>query len=245
MERLTLRQQEVTEIIRAVNSGQTEPYQCRLEDGELYAVKGRNATPSGLISEAVSAMLGQRLGLPIPDFCTCQIPRDLLESAADANVRVSLGAGVCFASHWVQPADVFNLSMVAKVGDRMLAEIYVFDHWIKNGDRSLTPKGGNVNLLFSLADEALVAFDHNLAFSDTHCQSDLEVHVGRASWRRAKDLTGFQASMKTRLSGLLEIIDTLSEDLPPVWIDDAPDMPSRILDCLKRVETQKFWDELG
>lgn len=241
----TLYQQEVTEIIRAVNSGQTEPYQCRLEDGELYAVKGRNATPRGLIAEAVSAILGQRFGLPIPDFCACQIPRDLLESTTDPNVNRSLGAGICFASHWVQPADVFNLSMVKKVGDSILAEIYVFDHWIENGDRSLTPKGGNVNLLFSLADEALIAFDHNLAFSESHCHSHLEVHVGRASWRRAKNLTGFQASVKARMLELLAIAASLSDNLPREWIDDAPDMPDRILKALSRIETQEFWDELG
>jgi hypothetical protein len=240
-----LRHQFVNEIIRPINSGQTEPYQCRLDDGELYAVKGRNATPSGLIAEAISARLGKRLGLPIPDFCTCQIPADLLANAPDQNVQRSLGSETCFASHWVEPADVFNLAMIKRVGDTTLAKVYVFDHWIMNGDRSLTPKGGNVNLLFALSTEELIAFDHNLAFSDSHRASDLEVHVGRASWKRVKQLPTFRRAMETKMTELLGVAMEVMEELPMDWLEAAPNMPQRVLAALERVKTEEFWDELG
>ncbi len=137
------------------------------------------------------------------------------------------------------------MPMIKKVGPVALAEIYVFDHWIENGDRTLTPMGENVNLLFSLPDERLIAIDHNLAFSDTHVDDDLSVHAGRGSWLKTKDLIGFRDKLEAKMKELTTSIDTLWEELPYAWTDEAPDMLERIKQGLARVEENEFWNELG
>ncbi|MEE4453738.1 HipA family kinase [Novosphingobium resinovorum] len=136
--------QEIVEIVRPTDSGVTQPYQCRLADDNLYAVKGRGATARGLMAEIACATLGRAIGLPIPDFCIGVMDEKLLEASGDSYVSSSLGAGECFASLWIEPTDVFSLSMKRHVDIKELAKLFVFDHWINNGDRTLTPMGGNV-----------------------------------------------------------------------------------------------------
>ena len=123
----------------------------------------------------------------------------MLAQLGDPEAVYAFSNEICFASSWVEPAEEFSLSMTKKVEDQILATIYVFDHWIKNGDRTLTPHGGNVNLLLDLNADSLVAFDHNLAFSDTYSPRELQGHVGRPSWQRVCDLVGFRERLAETL----------------------------------------------
>ena len=222
----------------------TQPYQCRLDDGNLYAVKGRQATHRGLIAEVIAASLGQRIGLPIPEFSICEVSRVLSEHDSRSVALRALGTEPCFASSWVEPSEVFGLSMAKLVGDELLAQIYIFDHWIRNGDRTLTPRGGNVNLLMSLADDQLIAFDHNLAFSPSHDNDDLSLHVGRSAWSRAKNMPGFRDRFTTQGLKALADYDQIFDQLPEEWLVEIPDIKKEISIALDRISADAFWTEL-
>lgn len=71
---LAIDQRLVREIIAPTSSGMTQPYLCRLSDDQLYAVKGKRAQAHGLLAEVYAAVLGQALGLPIPDYAGRHTP---------------------------------------------------------------------------------------------------------------------------------------------------------------------------
>lgn len=182
---------QVVEIIQPLRSGHTQPYQCRLEDNQVYAVKGRGALPEGLLAEVCAASLGQAMGLPIPSFVTADIPTRLINASGDAEVARSLGSGLGFASLWRNACEPLTPTIRDRQSPELLATLYAFDHWIANGDRSLGEEDGNPNLLFDLVDKKLIAFDHNLAFSAGYDASELSVHAGRRSWLALGRSAGF------------------------------------------------------
>ncbi len=182
---------QVVEIIRPLKSGMTQPYQCRLEDDQLYAVKGLGALPEGLLSEVCAASLGKAMGLPIPDFVIAEIPASLIRVSGDAEVSRSLGVGTGFASHWQNACEPLTPTIRDRQRPEFLATLYAFDHWIANGDRSLGDEEGNPNLLYSLTDKKLVVFDHNLAFSTSYRAAELAFHAGRRSWQAIGGSGGF------------------------------------------------------
>jgi hypothetical protein len=58
--------------------------------------------------------------------------------------------------------------------------LLVFDWWVENADRSLSPHGGNPNLLWRASENKLLVIDHNLAFdADFDEASFFTTHVFR------------------------------------------------------------------
>jgi hypothetical protein len=61
-----------------------------------------------------------------------------------------LGAGLCFASCQLPHAQEFSISMADRVFADLATDVLVFDWWVRNDDRKLTPLGGNPNLLWDV-----------------------------------------------------------------------------------------------
>lgn len=235
----------VVEIIRPTKSGHTQPYQCKLEDEQNYAVKGRGALTEGLLAEVSAAVLGQAMGLPIPDFVIAEIPKSLIISSGDCELRSSLGEGLGFASLWQNYCAPLTPTIRDDQSRTFLAKLYAFDHWIANGDRSLGDQEGNPNLLYQLADRRLVVFDHNLAFSPRYSAEELAYHAGRRSWstigKDGKFLSGLYDAMQIARREL----DAALRYLPDEWIDERPNFIETMHATLDRVMTKRFWAELG
>lgn len=234
----------VTEILGPIESGATEPFRCRLEDEQLYAVKGRGALVSGLISEAVCAELGRRLGLPIPEWSLVEVPEELVDAVSDPLFQRAIGAGTAFGSLWIEPAIPLSRASVTGSDSRCLALIYAFDHWVMNGDRTLTELGGNPNLLLDLKSKTIVAIDHNLAFSSRYTPIDLQTHAGRDRWLDANRDMLFKDACRARFVELLPDVPAILDALPEEWADAAPGSAQHILDCLDRAQSDAFWDEM-
>ncbi|WP_448662244.1 HipA family kinase [Sphingomonas sp. CJ20] len=235
----------MVEIIRPIKSGQTQPYQCRLEDDQIYAVKGRGALPEGLLSEVCAASLGQAMGLPIPDFVIAEIPAVLIETATDPEVSRYLGIGTGFASHWRNACEPLTPTIRDRQSPEFLATLYAFDHWIANGDRSLGDEDGNPNLLYDLTDKKLVAFDHNLAFSTTYNAAELAVHAGRRSWQAIGRSSGFIPRLLQKMQIARLAFNALVNELPHEWVEDRPGFTLAAAAMLDRCDTPEFWAELG
>lgn len=236
---------QVVEIIRPLNSGRTEPYQCRLEDEQLYAVKGRGALPEGLLAEVCAAVLGQAMGLPIPDFVVAEIPEALIRASADPQLSASLGAGLGFASNWQNACEPLTPTIRDRQSPTFLATLYAFDHWIANGDRSLGDEDGNPNLLYNLTEKRLIAFDHNLAFSVGYDAAELAYHAGRRGWQAVGRRDGFVSNLLEKMKVARLAFDALVADLPYEWVEARPGFAVAAADVLDRCYTPGFWAELG
>lgn len=234
----------VQEIVEKIASGITEPYLCRLNDERLYALKGRQALARGLIAEIVCAQLGTRIGLPIPEFAVASVDIELISASGDDDFNYAVGPGCAFASLWRDSTIPINRSWLQRIDRSTLARVYVFDHWIRNGDRTLTELGGNPNLLIDLASDTLVVIDHNLAFSNTYDPSELQLHACRQAWLdEAADLV-FKQECEASMAASLADIPAIFTSLPAQWHDAEPDMETEIVSILNRFRNPEFWDEL-
>ncbi|MBX7492849.1 hypothetical protein K3163_06485 [Qipengyuania sp. 1NDW9] len=235
----------VTEVIDPIVSGMTEPFRCRLSDDNLYAVKGRQALIRGLISEAVCAHLARRIGIPIPDFVIAHVDHGLIAAAEDPQFARSIGEGYAFASIWIEPTQPLPQSLIPSLDRRLLATIYAFDHWVKNGDRSLTEYGGNPNLLIELETNSLIAIDHNLAFSPTYTPAELEVHACRNAWLDERQNMVFRDECKTNFDNAMEGLGRFIDGLPEDWLEAEEGLVDEIGSSLARASSDMFWDEMG
>lgn len=236
----------VTEIIRPTSSGETRPFQCRLEDDQMYAVKGRAAFQYGLCAELISALLAKAVDLPVPDFVIAVVPPLLIQSSPIPGVLHSLGAGPAFGSKWHDGAKPVSPAVRDRADAKLLATLYAFDHWIGNGDRSLGDDAGNPNLLVNLAEDELIVFDHNLAFFDlTYGVQDLPGHIGSRCWRALKGDSDFRHDLLVKFAKALNDFDSFTDELPDEWLDERPDLPQIMQERLHRINTEAFWAELG
>lgn len=235
---------EVCEIIGRTASGTTEPFQCRLEDDRVYAVKGRGALKRGLLAEVVAGSLGHALGLPVPEFVLADVPDALIRGNA-RHTYDSLGSGTAFASLWHEPVEDITRPQIRNMPASLLATVYVFDHWIMNSDRTLSEFGGNANLLIDLRHGSLLVIDHNLAFDRTHRAERLELHACRGAWlERNRDFL-FKNELIERMRQAMHRMQFIAHDLPDEWLECEPAFLHDVEVALVRVDDQMFWEELG
>lgn len=236
---------DIVEIVQPIASGMTQPFLCHLEDGQLYAVKGRQALRQGLIAEVVAGCLGRAVGLPIPRFAIGRMPMSLIRHHDDRQVAHAIGDGPVFASAWQEPIQPVTPVILTEQDPLLLARLHIFDHWIANGDRTLTELGGNPNLFIHLENRALVVIDHNLAFAPAYDPDrELPLHAGRPAWERIRDRDrvrdGMTADMGRATANLPGIFDLLPEE----WLDGQADFLDIIPKILRRHANPRFWAEL-
>ncbi len=206
----------VIEIIRRLEQGVTRPFLVRTEDGQLYVAKGREATRRGLMAEWLCAHLARELGLNIPDFTLLDVPPELAEAFGPEGG--ALGSGIVFGS--LREADVqeFAVTQLKHIAVEDRCKLLVFDWWVENADRSLTPHGGNPNLLWRAAQSRLIAIDHNLAFDAKFDEPGFfETHVFRDDAEGVFGDLVCQAETSVSLSAALGCFDATVASLPPAW----------------------------
>lgn len=217
----------VVEVLKRSEQGRTKPYICRCDDGEVYFVKGRSATRPGLIAEWLCARLGEAFGLPIAPDAIATVPEELIEADLTGWLG-DLGAGDVFASRRVNALELTDIHRDL-VPQTLRRDVIAFDWWVHNGDRNLTERGGNPNLLWNPEDDgSLVVIDHNLAFDPTFSSTDfLKLHVFAddipdmfSDFLIRKDYTA-------RFAETLVIWDKICDTLPVSWgfIDQEKTIP--------------------
>ncbi|MGA0506626.1 HipA family kinase, partial [Escherichia coli] len=75
--------------------------------------------------------------------------------------------GCVFVSLFIDGAIVLTFTQSRKetiIPVQQQKLIYVFDKWILNAERTLTDKGGNVNILYDMSNDNYYLIDHNLSF---------------------------------------------------------------------------------
>lgn len=208
---------QVTEIMRRLEQGMTRPFLVRAEDDALYIAKGRETTQRGLIAEWICAHLAKQLDLPIPAFSLLQVPPELV-SALGPEVA-ALGQGAVFGSLQQMAVQEFAVTQLKRVDEEQRRMLLAFDWWVENADRSLSPQGGNPNLLWSAAENKLLVIDHNLAFdADFDEAAFFDTHVFR---QEAATLFGdlvCRAETAALLEAALSCYDAVVQGIPPEWL---------------------------
>ena len=251
---------EVVEIIGRSDQGFTKPYICRCDDGEVYFVKGRSATRRGLITEWICANLAKEFGLPIAPFDIAEVPQELIEADLTGWLK-DLGAGAVFASCKVM-AQELAASQVPNIPLDLRRDVLVFDWWVRNNDRNLTAKGGNVNLLWQpgqlvrdddyqrAAEGSVAVIDHNLALDADFSKADFfQAHVFAGDLAETFSDFLLRDAFSQRLRAALDVFDSAWDTLPLAWgfVDQEQTMSSNfpkaeVQAMLNLIESPDFWN---
>lgn len=237
---------EIIEIIRKMDQGQTEPWLCRAENDRLYVVKGKSAGAIGCVREYIGGCLGKAFGLPIPDFEILSIPEPLLE--IEDQYRIKLGEDPVFGSVYEEHLEELNRTILRSLDAQVLKDLFVFDYWIRNGDRMFTDKGGNPNVFYRSSDGKVVVVDHNLAFDDDfELEEFKQYHLGRDAWF-GQGLAELGVNYYTeKMQGVMENFDTYCDNLPLQWMESSTvgeGWPAKAGSQLIEFKEKIFWEKL-
>jgi hypothetical protein len=137
------------------------------EQYQDYVVKFRRQLGAQLVPEFIAALLGQRLGLPVPSIAIVEIDSRLVEAIPDVELRQRLAGdqgphfGSVHKSCGYMPWP-HGLAIPTDLMPQAL-DIFAFDLLVQNPSRSNTPGHETPNLLFDGHD--FLIFGHEQAFS--------------------------------------------------------------------------------
>ncbi|SKA52707.1 HipA family kinase [Photobacterium toruni] len=236
---------EVEELIRRSYQGKTNPWYCRLDDGDNYYIKGQEALHQGLIKELLCAELGRNLGLPIPSSTIAYLDPCLLEHYDEA--KTDFGGGDCyvFASKEVPNLVELKYSDLASINPQLAKLIFLFDYLIKNEDRTLTRQSGNPNLFINPISNNLVVFDHNMAFdTDYNFEKYKNIHAFSSFWYSTQLDLHFKNEMMDKLPVAITSLAQYAEHIPKEWLENYPDLLTEIFTTLNLYKQHQFWEAL-
>lgn len=138
----------VTEVVGRSEQGATRPFFCYVDAGAghflLHCVKGAYAGKNSLCCEWVASRLAECWldgeDLSIPQFRQVRIVEELVESSARADIA-DLGEGLAFASLFVLAQEI-TWTDAQRCSEEAMATLLPSALWLRNEDRSLSPKGG-------------------------------------------------------------------------------------------------------
>ncbi|CFV22125.1 HipA family kinase [Yersinia pseudotuberculosis] len=239
---------QVVEIVRRIPDCATQPFLCKCNDDNLYVVKGMPCVPKKqLMAEWISACLADSLGLSIPEFKIVYIDRSLTEFVPEW--RRELYEGYAFATKYISGVAPITFTQAhSNVDVPAQKKIYLFDRWINNSDRTLSPIGGNVNIIFDYQNNRHYLIDHNLAFDHDELESDFEYHVYSAKHRSwVYDLVDKQ-EREDEISHARTMLSSAIEYIPEEWELDDTDENTAFLsfveNTLDRALSEEFWSNI-
>lgn len=238
---------QIREIIKQADAGYTKPYLCQGADNVTYIVKSQDSLPAEqLVYEWVSAGLASAFSLPCPKPVIIYGFGSLKMSARCYDNDFS------FASPLVENAIDLSFDQSQKLDKNFKRDLFTFDYWIQNGDRTLSKFGGNVNLLYDSAQLKSVVIDHNLAF-DTNFKpnSFSRMHVfGYDNRPKFKIDLVDQCELGQRMDAAMNSLNSIVDNMPNEWRDEANDrmncdvIDDHIRPILERCNKPNFWQDV-
>lgn len=238
----------VTEIIRRIPDCATEPFLCRCDDGELYVVKGMPTVPPvQLIAEWVSAHIGKELGLSLPDYGMAYVDRALTQYIPEW--RKALAEGYAFATKFIPGVAPITFSQAhINVDIQVQKKIYLFDKWINNSDRTLSPQGGNVNIIFDYRNNSYYLIDHNLAFHQNEDDEAFDYHVYAPRHRKWVFDIVDKPQCEDELEHTKRTLPVCIGLIPDEWLPEDQEARdgcfARIENLLSRSDKHIFWSNI-
>lgn len=229
----------ITHVIREMKQGRTTPYLCKDDENKHHIVKGENATIPGLVREWICAVLGTSFGLPIPDFSVAwadtpfQQKKDLFEYN--------------FASSFVENIQDITTASLSSLPQQLINDLYMFDYWIRNGDRNLTEYGGNPNFFIDPKTGNPFVIDHNLAFDedfDITNHKALHVCAPYVQWAVLFEIE--KERYERMFAKSLVDFENALKDIPQEWLERYPiqQIEAEIKPILERYRSNEFWEAI-
>ncbi|WP_338034251.1 HipA family kinase [Idiomarina tyrosinivorans] len=148
-----------------------------------------------------------------------------------------------FASQFIDGLQEVNYQLMMNFGQKLAANLFIFDLWVRNGDRTLSMKGGNPNVFYQPAEQLFWALDHNLAFDDSFEFNDFtKDHLGRDAWIQQRDLLS-RKLYQERASNCLRQLDEIFLLVPDEW-DLTDDFMEQIRLTLGLINEDNFWERI-
>lgn len=236
---------EVEELQEKAANGRTEPWLCRLSDQQLYYVKGAQAGTKGLINEAVCAFLARACGFNVPAYQFAWLPPQLMKYHPTARQTLGAGDNVVFASKQVRYLQELTPSLQQQMPTQFAKDLFLFDYWIKNEDRTLELSGGNPNLFYAAATAEFVVLDHNLAFDPAHhFGQNAQLHLAYQHWFTDQQDQLWRDYYSPRLEIALKGLAQYAASLPEDWLVAEPGYLAHIFATLEMFKTDGFWEAL-
>lgn len=187
-----------------------------------------------LVAEAITALLAADLDLPVPEPFVVKLSKEFIETISDGEAAemAKADANQCFGSKKLPPgfATYPADKPLAQALIATAAEVFAFDHFIANPDRTVA----NPNLLFNGRQFAI--YDHELAFfmegilgwSPPWEEGGTQFPQGMPPQSRhvfLEELRGEKLDF-ARLSGAFDVISNMRLDeyrqaVPGEWIGDG------------------------
>lgn len=224
----------------------TKPFICVGDDDQTYFVKGKAAGRRSLIAEFVCGRLAESFGLPVAPFEIVEVDERLVEMSRLPDAA-ELGRGLAFGSKSVRHAQDLHFHQVSRLDLNLRKDVLVFDWWVRNGDRCMTERGGNPNLLWSSLNERLVVIDHNLAFEEDFDRTSFAAnHIFSGCINEVFNDLIEQINYAKRLNETLVTLETILDAVPEDWWwagEGVPALLSRekIRKVLGSVNSKGFW----
>jgi hypothetical protein len=173
------------------------------------------------------------MGCFLIEFRIVEVPELLIQYSASEDAS-ALGSGPAFASQHVENANDLTYHDIRYVDEPLRQRVLVFDAWVRNGDRILGHRGGNVNLLWQPAEQRLHVFDHNNAFEANlmlleFCQN--HVFQGILSQKDNELAVAIEAEM----DDILTIFRSFTDPLPEEWLERIEDLPDFSIEGLEAI----------
>lgn len=203
-----------SQLVRQMTKGRTSP--CLIvceddpEDVELIVKfsEGCFEKEKNLVIEAIAAMLGADLGLPVPEPFLVEVDEDFIGAIGDNELSALIRDSNRYAFGSRKLPDGFAVwptnGRIPKNLSQVAAEVFVFDAIIANCDR----RPQNPNCLYSGAEIGI--FDHELSFAsqqilfwkapwldggfDTISDPDVHIFAPRHFEEKPKTLTRFESA---------------------------------------------------
>lgn len=238
----------VVEIIRRIPDCATEPFLCKCDDGELYVIKGMPSVPRvQLIAEWISAHIGLEMGLSLPDFGMAYVDRSLTQYVPEW--RNALSEGFAFATKFIPGVAPITFTQAhTNLDEQEQKKIYLFDRWINNSDRTLSPQGGNVNIIFDYRNNRYYLIDHNLAFDQDDDDDAFDYHVYAQRHRKWWFDIVDRPQSEDELTRTKAIVPLCVTHIPDEWLpehqEEREECFARIERLLNRNDTEEFWSKI-
>jgi hypothetical protein len=238
---------EIVEVMRRSDQGMTRPFICRADNGKTYFVKGRDAGRRSQICEWIAGCLARQLKLPIAPFEIVNVPEELLNLSLELDLS-ELGAGPAFASLEQQVTEL-TITGMEHIPPKLQQDVWMFDWWIKNGDRSLTERGGNPNLFWEPSKKELVVIDHNMAFDmSTEPDDFFKFHVFSDQANLLASDINYQQEYNGKFQFALKAWSDILREVPEPWwyLDAEMTVPvdfstDAVYELLMRYQHNDFW----
>lgn len=210
------------------------------DDNFKYIVKhsqqGRNYRH--LINELIAALLGNKVGIPIPDFALVKIDVNILTDNYIFKRGKPIGLG--FGSKFIESKYIPDISTIIELLNKKkniefakdLVKICIFDIWLKNTDRSvnnpnliLAEKKGKLNKIYAI-DHSSIFFELDYLNLEKEIQSQPSIGeylIDFELFNRILDLLGFNFNFTVdefcrKIEELsLELIQEILNNIPNEW----------------------------